>query len=117
MTVSAGSGVLANDSDPDGDALTAALVSAPAHGTLSLGPSGAFVYTPAATFVGTDTFSYNAVDTFGNVDLATVTIRVGTGGYNRDQNGDQHYHGDGCDHELGINGHYAGDGCEHDRLG
>src|SRR5690606_29615968 len=33
-------GVLANDSDPDGDALTAALASGPAQGTLTLNPDG-----------------------------------------------------------------------------
>jgi predicted NUDIX family phosphoesterase len=40
--VSSAAGVLANDSDPDGGQLTAVLVAAPAHGTLSLEANGRF---------------------------------------------------------------------------
>ena len=70
-------GVLANDTDPDGDALAAALVSGPASGTLSLQPSGAFSYTPAAGFVGNVSFVYRAEDGKGGVSSnATVTIGV-----------------------------------------
>ena len=36
LTVGAGQGVLANDSDPDGDSMTASLVSGPSSGTLDL---------------------------------------------------------------------------------
>jgi hypothetical protein len=39
-------GVLANDSDPDGNALNARLITAPAKGALNLAASGAFTYTP-----------------------------------------------------------------------
>src|SRR5207244_13426636 len=45
-------GVLSNDTDPDGDALTAVLVSSPAHGTLALNANGSFSYTPAANYNG-----------------------------------------------------------------
>ena len=45
-------GVLANDTDADGDSLTAVLVGGPSHGTLSLGTDGSFTYTPAANFLG-----------------------------------------------------------------
>jgi PKD repeat protein len=70
-------GVLGNDSDPDGDALTAVLVSPPGSGTVGLQPSGAFTYTPAAGFVGTDSFPYRAVDARGEPsDPALVTITV-----------------------------------------
>ena len=55
-------GVLGNDTDGDGDALTAALVSGPVNGTLSLNPDGGFTYTPAAGFSGSDSFSYVAQD-------------------------------------------------------
>ena len=55
-------GVLANDSDPDGDALTAALAGNATSGSVSLNADGSFTYTPAANFNGTATFSYQARD-------------------------------------------------------
>jgi RHS repeat-associated protein len=39
-------GVLANDSDPDGNKLSAALVKPPTNGALAFNPDGSFVYTP-----------------------------------------------------------------------
>ena len=51
LTVAA-PGVLANDGDVDGDALSALLVSGAAHGQVSLEPSGSFVYVPAAGYSG-----------------------------------------------------------------
>src|SRR5438093_8238476 len=45
LSVSA-SGVLSNDSDIDGDSLTAVLVSGPAHGSLTLNLNGSLSYTP-----------------------------------------------------------------------
>ncbi len=70
------SGILANDTDPDGDALTAVLVSGAAHGTLALNANGTFTYTPAANFNGTDSFTYLANDGQLNSNVATVTITV-----------------------------------------
>ena len=55
-------GVLGNDSDPNGQPLTAQLVSGPAHGTLTLNPNGSFTYTPAANYYGPDEFWYRASD-------------------------------------------------------
>jgi VCBS repeat-containing protein len=69
-------GVLANDSDPEGDGLTASLVSGPSNGTLLLQAGGSFSYTPNAGFVGTDSFVYKASDGNGGADEATVTITV-----------------------------------------
>jgi hypothetical protein len=71
-------GVLANDSDEDGDALTLETtpVVAPGHGSLSLSPNGAFTYTPDAGFVGTDSFTYRVDDGTGRSDDATATITV-----------------------------------------
>ena len=51
LTVAA-PGVLGNDTDVDGDPLTAVLVSDPAHGTLALNADGSFTYTPAADYNG-----------------------------------------------------------------
>jgi VCBS repeat-containing protein len=74
-------GVLANDSDPDGDPLTAALVQGPAHGTLALDPDGSFTYTPDPAFTSTDTFTYQASDGALDSNTATVTISVGLGNH------------------------------------
>ncbi|MCB9149972.1 MAG: tandem-95 repeat protein [Caldilineaceae bacterium] len=69
-------GVLANDSDVDGDALTLALVDAPLHGTLSLSSDGSFSYTPAANFNGSDSFTYQVNDGAADSDIATVDVTV-----------------------------------------
>ena len=69
-------GVLGNDSDPDGDPLTAVKVSDPAHGSLTLNANGSFVYTPQANFNGSDSFTYAANDGTSNSSPATVTITV-----------------------------------------
>ena len=75
LTVTA-PGVLANDSDVDGDPLTAVLVGAPASGSLSLNANGSFTYTPNANFNGNDSFTYRANDGTASSNLATVTITV-----------------------------------------
>ena len=69
-------GVLANDGDPDGDQLSAVLVSGPGHGTLTLNPDGSFTYTPAADHTGSDAFTYRASDGSLSSDPATVTLTV-----------------------------------------
>lgn len=69
-------GVLANDTDPDGDAMTALLVDAPAHGALVLNPNGGFTYTPEANFDGDDTFTYRATDGDRTSEAATVTLHI-----------------------------------------
>jgi VCBS repeat-containing protein len=69
-------GVLANDSDVDGNALSAVLVSGPAHGALTLNPDGSFAYTPDANFFGADSFVYRASDGTANSADATVSITV-----------------------------------------
>ncbi|PYQ87457.1 MAG: adhesin, partial [Acidobacteria bacterium] len=72
----AAAGVLANDSDVDGDALTAVLVSAPAHGSLTLNANGSFSYMPAANYNGSDSFTYKANDGALNSNVATVAITI-----------------------------------------
>lgn len=72
----AATGVLSNDSDIDGDSLTATIVAGPQHGTVSLNADGSFTYTPAADFNGVDGFSYQAGDGTASSDVASVTINV-----------------------------------------
>src|SRR5262249_49927830 len=69
-------GVLGNDSDPDGDALTAVLANGPANGTLTLNADGSFTYTPNAGFAGSDSFTYRANDGAASSSPATVNITV-----------------------------------------
>jgi hypothetical protein len=77
LTVAA-PGVLANDTDVDGDALTAKKFSNPAHGLVTLNANGSFTYTPMHDYVGPDQFTYRAND--GTVDSpdppAIVTLNV-----------------------------------------
>ncbi len=68
--------VLSNDRDPNGNPITAALVTGPTKGTLTLNANGTFTYRPNAGFIGTDTFTYRASDGALQSNLATVTITV-----------------------------------------
>ena len=76
LSVDAQTGVLASDSDPDDDPLTAALVSGASNGSLTLNADGSFTYTPIANWHGVDSFSYVANDGAEDSGLATVTIVV-----------------------------------------
>jgi len=69
-------GVLANDADPDGDPMTAAVVDDVSNGTLTFNPNGSFTYTPNADFFGTDRFTYRANDGTDDSNVATVEIDV-----------------------------------------
>jgi large repetitive protein len=68
--------VLDNDTDVDGDALTATPFGAPAHGTVSGGGPDPIVYTPALDYIGPDSFTYQVSDGHGSTDTATVFITV-----------------------------------------
>ena len=54
--------VLANDTDVDGDRMTASTETAPTNGALTFHDDGTFVYRPFADFTGQDRFSYRASD-------------------------------------------------------
>src|SRR5206468_10928587 len=75
LTVNA-PGVLANDSDADGDTLGTVRGSNPTHGTLTLNSDGSLVYMPALNFNGTDSFTYKASDGQAQSAVATVSITV-----------------------------------------
>ncbi|MFO0904297.1 MAG: tandem-95 repeat protein [Pirellulales bacterium] len=74
-------GVLANDTDADGNAMQVILVDAPDYAqSFTLNPDGTFTYTPLPNFNGRDTFTYLIRDnspgalvsnTFG---VATITV-------------------------------------------
>jgi hypothetical protein len=91
LTVSAISGLLANDSDIDLDGLTVVSVTGTANGALLLNADGSFVYTPDLNFNGIDSFTYQATDDGGttddddttdtddSTDTGTTTVDVTTG--------------------------------------
>jgi len=71
-------GILGNDTDPDGDPLTAVLVSPPATGTLVFNPDGSFTYTAVPLDPSESvTFVYRASDGFAASPETTVTITLG----------------------------------------
>src|SRR3989475_196379 len=68
--------VLANDSDGDGDPLSAIAASGPSHGTLTFNADGSFSYTPTAGYAGPDSFTYRVNDGDADSNVATVSITV-----------------------------------------
>lgn len=76
-------GVLANDTDVEGQALTAELLGQEPAATVSLYADGGFAFDPRTAFDGLETgqtgvatFTYRAVDSGGAASSATVTISV-----------------------------------------
>ena len=75
--VKAAPGVLGNDTDGDGDVLTAEKVSDPAHGTVTLNTDGSFTYTHNGDTAKTDSFTYQAKDATASSNVATVSLTIG----------------------------------------
>ncbi len=65
--------VLANDADPDGDALSVAAVGSAGQGATST-DGASIIYTPTLGYTGTDSFSYTVTD--GNGGQATAQVMV-----------------------------------------
>ncbi len=72
LRVTALKGVLANDSDVNGDKLSVKLVEDVRSGTLELSPDGSFVYSNSGTGSSVDYFNYVATD--GQLDSVTATV-------------------------------------------
>jgi VCBS repeat-containing protein len=77
LTRTAATGVLANDTDQDGNTLTAILLTNPSHGSLTLNTNGSFTYTPTTGYSGTDSFTYFDSDGSTTSNNATVSLTVG----------------------------------------
>ena len=84
LLISAANGVLANDSDPDGNSLSVCdepreahheVLLAPRNGTVVMNADGSFTYTPNAGFVGVDSFYYCIEDRWACCE-GKVTINV-----------------------------------------
>src|SRR5204863_692463 len=76
LTVDAIGGLLANDTDIDGDTLTPTITLEPLHGTVTVNPDGSFSYTPEADYNGLDGFSYLVGDGTTTSDVASATITI-----------------------------------------
>ncbi|WP_257658797.1 Ig-like domain-containing protein [Parapedobacter lycopersici] len=70
---------LTNDSDVEGNALTASLVTAPVNGTVVLNADGSFTYTPNSNYNGLDSLEYQVCDngTPSLCDTAWVRFTIG----------------------------------------
>jgi hypothetical protein len=67
-------GILANDSDPDGDQLSTVLVDAPTYGQVQLQSDGSFTFTPDIDFNGFETFSYRVSD--GELEAGPIVVQI-----------------------------------------
>jgi VCBS repeat-containing protein len=77
LSVNAATGVLANDSDVNGGALTAVLVTGPANAlSFTLNADGSFTYQAASNYNGTDSFTYEANDGTDNSTPVTVNLTI-----------------------------------------
>ncbi len=70
--------VLANDTDPNGDAMTIQSFTQPAHGIVTANGNATLHYVPASGFVGSDSFTYTISDGNGGTSSAAVSISVPT---------------------------------------
>jgi subtilisin family serine protease len=68
--------VLANDTDPNGDALSVTAATDPAHGTTSVQPDGTVRYAPDPDYAGADAFDYTVDDGTANTDTGSVAVTV-----------------------------------------
>ena len=76
ITATVATGVLANDSDPDGDNLTVTVDVDPENGTLVLNPNGSFTYTHNGSETTSDFFTYTVDDGNGGTTTARVDLTI-----------------------------------------
>ncbi len=78
LAIDAADGVLANDSDPEGEALTVTGFEgvSEAGGAVDVQSDGSFTYTPADPFWGEDSFTYTVEDASGGTATGTVRVAV-----------------------------------------
>ncbi len=69
--------LVANDSDPEGDALSVSAVGGAAHGSVALN-AGQVTFTPTSGYTGPASFTYTASDGHGGTTNGTVNLTVGT---------------------------------------
>jgi hypothetical protein len=69
-------GLLANDTDGDGDSISVSDYTQPQHGSITVEPDGSFTYLPETNYAGQDTFTYQITDGVDESANQTVTIQV-----------------------------------------
>jgi hypothetical protein len=74
LVVPAAAGVLSNDTDADGNELSAAIVVGPSHGALTFNDDGSFNYNPDKDYNGPDGFSYLANDGTDDSEFAAQVL-------------------------------------------
>lgn len=105
--------VLANDTDPDGDALTVTAVTAPSKGSAVVTGNGTTItYTAPSNFTGTTSFTYKVSDGKGGTATATVTVSVTNSSNHSDDDCGDRDHDHDRDDDNRDRDHRRGD---HDR--
>jgi sugar lactone lactonase YvrE len=69
-------GVLGNDTDADGNPMTAVQMTSPIHGTATLNADGSFTYVHNGSDVISDSFTYKVNDGLADSNIATVTLAI-----------------------------------------
>ena len=83
--------ILNNDSDPEGDPLSATLLTPPQNGSLQLNADGTLTYTSDPSFAGIDTFQYLASDSYDYAESDYTWITKGDTWKYLDDNTSQHF--------------------------
>ncbi len=68
--------IATNDTDPEGDALSFEVFTAPTNGVLVIQGNGNFTYTPNANYYGIDQAVYRVTDAGGATSSAQITFQV-----------------------------------------
>ncbi|MCA9212096.1 MAG: tandem-95 repeat protein [Planctomycetales bacterium] len=76
LVVTALDGVLANDIDAEGDALTVRILEAPSHGVIATDEDGTLVFEPELDYFGPDLFTYSVSDAHDTSSAATVLLQI-----------------------------------------
>ena len=78
MLTVAAPGVLANDTDSNGDTMVVSLVTDAVNGTLNLNADGSFTYDPTPGYRGLDTFTYSVFDGWDSNEVTVALTVVNT---------------------------------------
>jgi len=81
LPVSAAEGILRNDLDPDGDAISVQSIQAPGHGTINIATDGSFTYTPDPSWEGIEALVYTVADANGATNAEPRELRLLVGVY------------------------------------